>query len=101
NPLKPVDPEDPTKGYVPPSITNPNNPSEDTPNKPDIPSKLKTPDMQEKKDKSKTQVKEKRVQQLPDTGETNNTGLLSAMLGLLGGIIFSTSRKKYQKEDQQ
>ncbi|ONK25374.1 hypothetical protein BVE84_10215, partial [Streptococcus azizii] len=31
NPLKPVDPDDPTKGYVPPSITDPNDPGTDTP----------------------------------------------------------------------
>ncbi|WP_410531081.1 MucBP domain-containing protein [Streptococcus sp. VEG1o] len=31
NPLKPVDPTDPTKGYVPPTITNPNDPGVDTP----------------------------------------------------------------------
>jgi CshA-type fibril repeat protein/surface repeat SSSPR-51 protein len=30
-PLKPVDPEDPSKGYIPPAITNPNDPSVDTP----------------------------------------------------------------------
>ena len=29
NPLKPVDPEDPTKGYVPPTL--PTDPSQDTP----------------------------------------------------------------------
>ncbi|MBF0781199.1 MULTISPECIES: MucBP domain-containing protein, partial [unclassified Granulicatella] len=31
NPLTPVDPEDKTKGYVPPSIVNPQDPTEDTP----------------------------------------------------------------------
>ncbi|MBF0806999.1 hypothetical protein IR116_09780, partial [Streptococcus sp. 19428wA2_WM07] len=31
NPLKPVDPTDPSKGYVPPSITDPNDPAKDTP----------------------------------------------------------------------
>lgn len=31
NPLKPVDPDDPTKGYIPPPITDPNDPSKDTP----------------------------------------------------------------------
>ncbi|MBJ6746507.1 MucBP domain-containing protein, partial [Streptococcus sp. 121] len=31
NPLKPVDPEDPTKGYIPPSIVDPNDPAKDTP----------------------------------------------------------------------
>ncbi|MBF0780663.1 MULTISPECIES: SdrD B-like domain-containing protein, partial [unclassified Granulicatella] len=30
NPLKPVDPEDKTKGYVPPSIVNPQDPTENT-----------------------------------------------------------------------
>ncbi|MBF0845947.1 MucBP domain-containing protein, partial [Streptococcus danieliae] len=30
-PLKPVDPNDPTKGYIPPTITDPNDPTKDTP----------------------------------------------------------------------
>ncbi|QCQ04858.1 YSIRK-type signal peptide-containing protein [Ligilactobacillus animalis] len=31
DPLVPVDPNDPTKGYIPPPITDPNDPSKDTP----------------------------------------------------------------------
>ncbi|WP_304652106.1 LPXTG cell wall anchor domain-containing protein [uncultured Ligilactobacillus sp.] len=31
DPLKPVDPDDPTKGYIPPPITDPNDPGKDTP----------------------------------------------------------------------
>ncbi|WP_304682028.1 MucBP domain-containing protein, partial [uncultured Ligilactobacillus sp.] len=49
DPLKPVDPDDPTKGYIPPPITDPNDPGKDTPvpyeKDPDTPPEVKQGDV--------------------------------------------------------
>ena len=52
DPLVPVDPNDPTKGYIPPPITDPNDPSKDTP----VPYE-KDPDPQPEPDKPTTPPK--------------------------------------------
>src|SRR5699024_5282881 len=61
NPLIPVDPDHPERGYIPPSITDPKEPSKDTPvpyekdpPPPDTPNKPNTPDTPNTPDKPNT-----------------------------------------------
>ncbi|MGI2264078.1 LPXTG cell wall anchor domain-containing protein [Staphylococcus cohnii] len=35
-----------------------------------------------------------REKQLPNTGETNNTGFFASIIALIGGIILTVSRRK-------
>ena len=94
NPLKPVDPKDPSKGYVVPNI--PTDPSQDTvinyvpnprevekPAKPAQPSKQETPKYVEGQ------------KELPNTGTEANASLASlGLLGALGGFGLLARKKK-------
>ena len=94
NPLKPVDPKDPSKGYVVPNI--PTDPSQDTvinyvpnpkevekPVKPGQPSKQETPKYVEGQ------------KELPNTGTEANASLAAlGLLGALGGFGLLSRKKK-------
>ena len=94
NPLKPVDPKDPSKGYVVPNI--PTDPSQDTvinyvpnpkevekPVKPGQPSKQETPKYVEGQ------------KELPNTGTEANPSLAAlGLLGTLGGFGLLARKKK-------
>ena len=94
NPLKPVDPKDPSKGYVVPNI--PTDPSQDTvinyvpnpkevekPAKPVQPSKQETPKYVEGQ------------KELPNTGTEANASLAAlGLLGALGGFGLLARKKK-------
>ncbi|MQQ01319.1 LPXTG cell wall anchor domain-containing protein, partial [Streptococcus mitis] len=94
NPLKPVDPKDPSKGYVVPNI--PTDPSQDTvinyvpnpkevekPVKPGQPSKQETPKYVEGQ------------KELPNTGTEANASLAAlGLLGTLGGFGLLARKKK-------
>ena len=94
NPLKPVDPKDPSKGYVVPNI--PTDPSQDTvinyvpnprevekPAKPAQPSKQETPKYVEGQ------------KELPNTGTEASASLASlGLLGALGGFGLLARKKK-------
>ena len=119
-PLKQVDPEDPTKGYIPPSIIDPTDPRIDTPvkyvpNKPTVPWKPATPEKPIKPviptvpekpinpDKSekpatpeKSTLPETKVAKLTNTGEASST-TTAAGLGLLGIASVLLSRRKNRK----
>ncbi|MFS1664701.1 LPXTG cell wall anchor domain-containing protein, partial [Streptococcus sp. zg-JUN1979] len=86
-PLKPVDPEDPTKGYIPPPIVVPNNPGVDNPvpYEPIAPNVTETMMPEENKNS---------IQSLPETGDSND--MLAPTLGIvfLGLLGINLKKKK-------
>ena len=104
NPLKPVDPKDPSKGYVVPNI--PTDPSEDTPINyvaNPKPQQKQDPKPQQPKDTPKeapkaTPVQPKantQVKRLANTGTTEtNTGLAGLGLAVLGMLAAARRRKE-------
>ncbi|WP_261027716.1 mucin-binding protein [Streptococcus mitis] len=97
NPLKPVDPKDPTKGYVVPNI--PTDPSQDTvinyvPNPREVEKPAK-PAQPSKSSKQETPKYVEGQKELPNTGTEASASLASlGLLGALGGIGLLTRKKK-------
>ena len=97
NPLKPVDPKDPSKGYVVPNI--PTDPSQDTvinyvpnPREVEKPSKPAQPSKPSKQETPKYVEGQK---ELPNTGTEANASLASlGLLGALGGFGLLARKKK-------
>ena len=107
-PLKPVDPQDPTKGYITPDL--PTDPSQDTPinyvanpkpqpkqdPKPEQPKD--TPKEAPEKDLKVTPVQPKantQVKRLANTGTTEtNTGLAGLGLAAIAGLLTAARRRK-------
>ena len=98
NPLKPVDPQDPTKGYIVPDI--PTNPGQDTPinyvaNPKPQPKPAVTP---EKPGQNNAPVQPKsngQVKRLANTGTTEtNTGLAGLGLAAIAGLLTAARRRK-------
>ena len=89
NPLKPVDPQDPTKGYIIPDI--PTNPGQDT-----VINYVANPKPQPKQDQKPVQPKANaQVKRLANTGATEtNTGLAGLGLAALGGMLAAVRRRK-------
>ena len=89
NPLKPVDPQDPTKGYIIPDI--PTNPGQDT-----VINYVANPKPQTKQDQKPVQPKANaQVKRLANTGATEtNTGLAGLGLAALGGMLAAVRRRK-------
>ena len=89
NPLKPVDPQDPTKGYIIPDI--PTNPGQDT-----VINYVANPKPQPKQDQKPVQPKANaQVKRLANTGTTEtNTGLAGLGLAALGGMLAAVRRRK-------
>ena len=106
NPLKPVDPQDPTKGYIVPDI--PTNPGQDTPinyvaNPKPQPKQDQKPQPKpavtpEKPGQNNAPVQPKangQVKRLANTGTTEtNTGLAGLGLASLAGMIAAARRRK-------
>ena len=106
NPLKPVDPQDPTKGYIVPDI--PTNPGQDTPinyvaNPKPQPNQDQKPQPKpavtpEKPGQNSTPVQSKangQVKRLANTGTTEtNTGLAGLGLAALAGLLTAARRRK-------
>ena len=106
NPLKPVDPQDPTKGYIVPDI--PTNPGQDTPinyvaNPKPQPNQDQKPQPKpavtpEKPGQNNAPVQPKangQVKRLANTGTTEtNTGLAGLGLASLAGMIAAARRRK-------
>ena len=106
NPLKPVDPQDPTKGYIVPDI--PTNPGQDTPinyvaNPKPQPNQDQKPQPKpavtpEKPGQNKAPVQPKangQVKRLANTGTTEtNTGLAGLGLASLAGMLAAARRRK-------
>ena len=106
NPLKPVDPQDPTKGYIVPDI--PTNPGQDTPinyvaNPKPQPNQEQKPQPKpavtpEKPGQNSTPVQSKangQVKRLANTGTTEtNTGLAGLGLAALAGLLTAARRRK-------
>ena len=112
NPLKPVDPQDPTKGYIVPDV--PTNPGQDTPinyvanpqpqpkqdpkpeSKPEQPKD--TPKEAPEKGPKATPVQPKantQVKRLANTGTTEtNTGLAGLGLATIAGLLTAARRRK-------
>ena len=97
NPLKPVDPKDPTKGYVVPNI--PTDPSQDTvinyvPNPREVEKPAK-PAQPSKPSKQETPKYVEGQKELPNTGTEANASLASlGLLGALGGFGLLARKKK-------
>ena len=97
NPLKPVDPKDPSKGYVVPNI--PTDPSQDTvinyvpnPREVEKPAKPAQPSQPSKQETPKYVEGQK---ELPNTGTEANASLASlGLLGALGGFGLLARKKK-------
>ena len=91
NPLKPVDPKDPSKGYIVPDI--PANPSQDT-----VINYVANPKPQDKPDHNNTPVQPKangQVKRLANTGTTEtNTGLAGLGLATFAGMLAASRRRK-------
>ncbi len=91
NPLKPVDPKDPSKGYIVPDI--PANPSQDT-----VINYVANPKLQDKPDHNNTPVQPKengQVKRLANTGTTEtNTGLAGLGLATFAGMLAASRRRK-------
>ena len=91
NPLKPVDPKDPSKGYIVPDI--PANPSQDT-----VINYVVNPKPQDKPDYNNTPVQPKengKVKRLANTGTTEtNTGLAGLGLATFAGMLAASRRRK-------
>ncbi|MEY8737761.1 MucBP domain-containing protein, partial [Lactobacillus sp. AN1001] len=129
DPLKPVDPNDPTKGYVPPSITDPKDPGKDTPvpyekNEDLEPEKPTTPPQKDQptrdsenpgepsKDNGQpkatstannnTNTSNAETTTLPQTGDKdeNNLASLGILSLLAGGLGVFAGRKKRKKTDK-
>ena len=106
NPLKPVDPQDPTKGYIVPDI--PTNPGQDTPinyvaNPKPQPKQDQKPQPKpavtpEKPGQNNAPVQPKangQVKRLANTGTTEtNTGLAGLGLASLAGMLAAARRRK-------
>ena len=106
NPLKPVDPQDPTKGYIVPDI--PTNPGQDTPinyvaNPKPQPNQDQKPQPKpavtpEKPGQNNASVQPKantQVKRLANTGTTEtNTGLAGLGLASLAGMLAAARRRK-------
>ena len=106
NPLKPVDPQDPTKGYIVPDI--PTNPGQDTPinyvaNPKPQPNQDPKPQPKpavtpEKPGQNNAPVQPKantQVKRLANTGTTEtNTGLAGVGLAALAGLLTAARRRK-------
>ena len=106
NPLKPVDPQDPTKGYIVPDI--PTNPGQDTPinyvaNPKPQPNQDQKPQPKpavtpEKPGQNNAPVQPKangQVKRLANTGTTEtNTGLAGLGLASLAGMLAAARRRK-------
>ena len=97
-PLKPVDPQDPTKGYIVPDV--PTNPGQDTPinyipaPKPQ-PTPVVTPEKPVKNDAPVQPKANAQVKRLANTGTTEtNTGLAGLGLATLGGMLAASRRRK-------
>ena len=97
NPLKPVDPKDPSKGYVVPNI--PTDPSQDTvinyvPNPREVEKPAK-PAQPSKPSKQETPKYVEAQKELPNTGTEANASLASlGLLGALGGFGLLARKKK-------
>ena len=100
NPLKPVDPKDPSKGYIVPDL--PTDPSQDTPinyvaNPKPQPKPEPKPEQPKEAPKA-TPVQPKantQVKRLANTGTTEtNTGLAGLGLAVLGGMLAVARRRK-------
>ena len=97
NPLKPVDPTDPSKGYVVPNI--PTDPSQDTvinyvPNPREVEKPAK-PAQPSKPSKQETPKYVEGQKELPNTGTEANASLASlGLLGALGGFGLLARKKK-------
>ena len=97
NPLKPVDPKDPSKGYVVPNI--PTDPSQDTvinyvPNPREVEKPAK-PAQPSKPSKQETPKYVEGQKELPNTGTEANASLASlGLLGALGGFGLLARKKK-------
>ena len=91
NPLKSVDPKDPSKGYIVPDI--PANPSQDT-----VINYVANPKPQDKPDHNNTPVQPKangQVKRLANTGTTEtNTGLAGLGLATFAGMLAASRRRK-------
>ena len=90
-PLKPVDPQDPTKGYIVPDI--PTNPGQDT-----LINYVANPKSQDKPGQNSTPVQPKangQVKRLANTGTTEtNTGLAGLGLATFAGMLAASKRRK-------
>ena len=97
NPLKPVDPKDPSKGYVVPNI--PTDPSQDTvinyvPNPREVEKPAK-PAQPSKPSKQETPKYVEGQKELPNTGTEASASLASlGLLGALGGFGLLARKKK-------
>ncbi|MBF0806850.1 MULTISPECIES: LPXTG cell wall anchor domain-containing protein, partial [unclassified Streptococcus] len=114
NPLKPVDPIDPSKGYVPPSITDPNDPSKDTPvpyeKDPEPKLELKpkpepnldpkpTPGIQSKSVPDSDSRKLSFVaDELPETGQEDSPALAALGVSMILATVGMKSRKRREKD---
>ena len=111
NPLKPVDPNDPTKGYEVPNV--PNDPTKDTPidyvpvPKPNptpvpTPKPEPTPTTPESPKAPEAPVTPKapaQTKRLANTGTTEtNTGLAGTGLAVLGGLLAAARRRKKNED---
>ena len=97
-PLKPVDPQDPTKGYIVPDV--PTNPGQDTPinyipaPKPQ-PTPVVTPEKPVKNDAPVQPKANAQVKRLANTGTTEtNTGLAGLGLATIAGLLTAARRRK-------
>ena len=93
-PLKPVDPKDPTKGYIVPDI--PTNPGEDTPiNYVPNPKEAEKPAKPVQPSQPSTPKYVEGQKELPNTGTEANASLASlGLLGALGGFGLLARKKK-------
>ena len=91
NPLKPVDPNDPTKGYEVPNV--PNDPTKDTPiNYVPVPQPTPTP-VQPAAPSTPQYMDGQR--ELPNTGTEDNASLAAlGLLGVLSGFGLVARKKK-------
>ena len=92
--MKPVDPNDPTKGYEVPSV--PTNPGEDTPiNYVPNPKEVEKPVKPGQPSKQETPKYVEGQKELPNTGTEANASLAAlGLLGALGGFWTSCSQEK-------
>lgn len=128
-PLRPVDPTDPTKGYIPPTISDPNDPSKDTPvpyekdpepekapitlekqtndgqkpNDPGAEMSLNQPQTQPTMNRetlNKPAMQANEAKELPQTGENEASGLASlGVLSIMAGSLGLFFRHK--KDDEK
>lgn len=127
--LRPVDPTDPTKGYIPPTISDPNDPSKDTPvpyekdpepekapitlekqtndgqkpNDPGAEMSLNQPQTQPTMNRetlNKPAMQANEAKELPQTGENEASGLVSlGVLSIMAGSLGLFFRRK--KDDEK